>query len=71
MLLCIYAPHSSVNGHLDYFHVLAIVNRTAIKLGYMCLVRLEFSSFPDICPAVGLLDRMVTLLFKEPPYCFP
>ena len=34
---------------------------------------LEFSSFLDICPGVGLLDHMVTLflVFWEPPYCFP
>ena len=39
----------------------------------MYLFELEFSSFLDICPGVGLLDRMVTvfLAFWEPPYCFP
>ena len=39
----------------------------------MYLFELEFSSFLDICPGVGLLDHMVTLIlvFWEPPYCFP
>ena len=29
----------------------------------MCtyLFKLEFSSFPDVCPGVGLLDHMVTI----------
>ena len=27
----------------------------------MSLFELEFSSFPDICPGLGLLDHMVTL----------
>ena len=30
----------------------------------MYIFELEFSSLPDICPGVGLLDHMVTLVFK-------
>ena len=30
-------------------------------LGFMYLLLLEFSSFPDICPWVGVLDHMATL----------
>ena len=39
----------------------------------MYLFALEFSSFLDVCPGVGLLDYMVALflLFKENPYSFP
>ena len=38
--------HSSVDGHLGCFHVLAIV--LLWTLGYLYLFELEFSSFPDI-----------------------
>ena len=39
----------------------------------MYLFELEFSSFPDTCPGVGMLDHMVTpiLFFKEPLYYSP
>ena len=62
--------NSSVDEHLGKFYVLAIVSSAAVKLGCMYL---EFSSFPDICPEVGLLDHMIALLlvFKERPYCSP
>ena len=36
--------HSSVNGHLGWFHVLAVVNSAAGDTGYMCLFQLQFPS---------------------------
>ena len=38
----------------------------------MHLFKLEFSSFPDICPGLGLLDHVVTLflVFKETSILF-
>ena len=52
--------HSSVDGHLGCFHVLAFVNSVAVNTG----VRV-FSSYGFLlstCPVVGLLDHMVVLL---------
>ena len=57
--------HSSVDGHLGCFHVLAIVNSDAMKMGYMCLI--QFWLPQGICLRVGLLGHMVVLflVFKE------
>ena len=52
--------HSSVDGHLGYFHILAIVNSTAMISGFTCLLELWLSQ--GICPVVGLLDHMATQL---------
>ena len=68
----IFHIHSSADRH-RYSHVLAIINGAAMDTGVHVSFEWEFSSFPTICPGVGLLDHMVTLffVFKEPPYCLP
>ena len=55
---------SSVVGHLGCFHVLAIVNSVAVNIRVHVSFQTEFSSFPDICPVVGLLDYTVTQCFS-------
>ena len=52
--------HSSVDGHLGFFHVLAIINSAAVNEHWgTCVFQLWFPQ--DICPVVGLLGHMVVL----------
>ena len=57
--------HSSADGHLGCFHVLAIINCATMKLGCTCLFQIWFPQC--VCPAVGLLGHMAVLIpvFKE------
>ena len=56
----IFFIHSSVNGHLGCFYVLALANSAAINIGvHLFFFEIEFSL--DICPEVGLLDYKVAL----------
>ena len=64
--------HSSVDGHIDCFHVLAIVNSAAVKIGMPVSFRIMVFFFPDICPGVDFLDHMVALflVFKATSILF-
>ena len=51
----IFFIHSSIDGHLVCFHILAVVNNAAVNTGVHVSVFLFFS---DIYPGVELLGRM-------------
>ena len=46
----IFFPCSFVNGHVDSFHVLAIVNHAAMNIKVLYLFGLQFR--PDICQEI-------------------
>ena len=52
--------HSSVNGHLGCFHVLASLNRASMNIEGTC-VFFQFWLPQGICPGMGLLGPMVVL----------
>ena len=64
--------HSSLSGHLGYFHVLAIVNSAAMNIG----VNESFQKFSFIWIFTQKWDwwiiwQLYFQRFKEPPYCSP
>ena len=55
--------HSLVDGHLACFHILAIVNNTAMNIGVHGSFQISvFLFFSGIYPGVELLGHMVGLL---------
>ena len=65
----IFFIHSSVDGHLGCFHVLAIANSVAMNIGVH--VSFQIMVFSKYVPRSGISGSCgsSTLFFKEPPYC--
>ena len=61
--------HSSVEGHLGHFHVLAIVNSAVVNTEVHVSFWIRVFSFSGYMPRSGIAEPYVTLflIFKAPP----
>ena len=58
----IFFIHSSFDGRVGFFRVLAIVNSAAMNVGVHVSFRIVV--FSGICPVVGLLGHMVDFEYE-------
>ena len=68
----IFFIHSSVDGHLGCFHVLAIVNSAAMKIRVHASFQvMVFSGYIPRSEIAVSFGSSTFSFFKEPPYCSP
>ena len=66
-----FLTHSSTDGHLGYFHVLATVNSAVMTIGYMCLSILFSSEYMPTNGVAGSHGNFIPSFLKESPHCYP
>lgn len=59
-----------VDGHLDYSHLLALLNNAAMGMGYKYMFESLLSTFVSICLGVELLDLLLLLNQRNGPLLF-
>ena len=64
--------HSSANGHLGYFHVLATVNSATMNIGGTCIsVNSGFLGVYAQQWDCWVIWQFYSQFFKESPHCSP
>ena len=64
--------HSSVDGHLGCFHVLAIINKAAMNIGvHMSFSVLVSSGYVPSSRIAGSYGSFILSFLKESPCCSP
>ena len=58
----IFFIHSSVDGHIDCSHRLAIINNVAVNFGVQVSLQINFSFSLDIYPGVEFLGHVIVLV---------
>ena len=69
---CTFLIHSSVGGHLGFFHVLTTVSSAAVNVGVPVSFQIiVFSGHMSRSGIAGSYWQLYFQFFEEPPYCSP